>query len=58
MLIVLDYALNRSVLIESVDVRTIFNLTREDSLSNWMSSLHELVIGGVAALIYAYGRIT
>ena len=57
-LIVLDYAFNRSGLIEAVEVRTIFNPTREDSLINWVSSLQELAIGVVAALIYAHGRIT
>ena len=53
---VLDYVGNRSHWISSDSLRDVANVGREDSLHNFVSSVQELAIAGVALVLYLHAR--
>lgn len=53
---VLDYVGNRSHWISSESLRNIANVGREDSLHNFVSSVQELAVAGIALVLYLHAR--
>lgn len=55
---VIDFVGNRSGWVHADSLRRIFNIAREDSLHNFVSSVQELAIAGVALVMYLHARRT
>lgn len=51
-LVLLDYIFNFSLIVETKQIRRIFNIARETSLPTWFSSLQFLLVGISFALVY------
>lgn len=56
--VIIDYLGNRSGWVHSFWLRRIFNIGREDSLHNFVSSVQELAVAGVALIAYLHARRT
>lgn len=56
--VLVDYVFNRSHWIDSVDLRHLFNIAREDSLHNFVSSVQNLAVAGVVLVLYLHARRT